>query len=319
MQEIRVIDSHTGGEPTRVVIAGGPDLGRGPLAERRDGFAPSSTTSARRSSTSRAARMPRWARCSASPWTRTAARASSSSTTSATSACAATAPSASWSRSPTSAGSRPGRHRLETPVGMVAAELHADQRVTVTNVPSYRHRGGRERRRAGPRPRHRRRRLGRQLVLPVSDHGQELGARPTREPSPTTPRRIRQALLAAGVRGATAPRSTTSSCSARRPTRAPTAATSCSAPARPTTARPAAPAPAPSSRASHADGKLRPGEVWRQESIIGSVFEGRFDGRPAARPATSCPRSPARPTSRPKRPCCSTSAIPSAWGVRDGR
>src|SRR5262245_58629143 len=34
MQRIHVIDSHTGGEPTRVVVAGGPDLGRGPLAER---------------------------------------------------------------------------------------------------------------------------------------------------------------------------------------------------------------------------------------------------------------------------------------------
>ena len=32
---VRVIDSHTGGEPTRVVIAGGPDLGAGPLTERR--------------------------------------------------------------------------------------------------------------------------------------------------------------------------------------------------------------------------------------------------------------------------------------------
>jgi len=29
-----VIDSHTGGEPTRVVVSGGPDLGAGPLAER---------------------------------------------------------------------------------------------------------------------------------------------------------------------------------------------------------------------------------------------------------------------------------------------
>ena len=34
MQRISVIDSHTGGEPTRVVIAGGPDLGHGPMAER---------------------------------------------------------------------------------------------------------------------------------------------------------------------------------------------------------------------------------------------------------------------------------------------
>ena len=30
----------------------------------------------------------------------------------------------------------------------------------------------------------------------------------------------------------------------------------------------------------YADGKLKPGEVWRQESILGSVFEGsvRLDG-----------------------------------------
>src|SRR5207249_7895101 len=34
-QSIHVIDSHTGGEPTRVVIDGGPDLGTGALAERR--------------------------------------------------------------------------------------------------------------------------------------------------------------------------------------------------------------------------------------------------------------------------------------------
>ena len=34
MHKIRIIDSHTGGEPTRVVISGGPELGHGPLAER---------------------------------------------------------------------------------------------------------------------------------------------------------------------------------------------------------------------------------------------------------------------------------------------
>jgi 4-hydroxyproline epimerase len=31
---IEVIDSHTGGEPTRLVLSGGPDLGSGPLEER---------------------------------------------------------------------------------------------------------------------------------------------------------------------------------------------------------------------------------------------------------------------------------------------
>jgi 4-hydroxyproline epimerase len=42
MPAIRVIDSHTGGEPTRLVLDGGPDLGDGPLEERvqrfRDSF-----------------------------------------------------------------------------------------------------------------------------------------------------------------------------------------------------------------------------------------------------------------------------------------
>ena len=35
---VSVIDSHTGGEPTRVVVAGGPDLGSGSLAQRRERF-----------------------------------------------------------------------------------------------------------------------------------------------------------------------------------------------------------------------------------------------------------------------------------------
>jgi 4-hydroxyproline epimerase len=36
--DVRVVDSHTGGEPTRLVVAGGPDLGTGTLAERRARF-----------------------------------------------------------------------------------------------------------------------------------------------------------------------------------------------------------------------------------------------------------------------------------------
>jgi 4-hydroxyproline epimerase len=36
MRKVRVIDSHTAGEPTRVVVEGGPDLGRGSVADRLD-------------------------------------------------------------------------------------------------------------------------------------------------------------------------------------------------------------------------------------------------------------------------------------------
>src|SRR5262249_7542813 len=35
---VKVIDSHTGGEPARVVVSGGPDLGSGPLAQRLEQF-----------------------------------------------------------------------------------------------------------------------------------------------------------------------------------------------------------------------------------------------------------------------------------------
>ncbi|HLY77663.1 MAG TPA: proline racemase family protein, partial [Thermoplasmata archaeon] len=38
MQRVRVVDSHTEGEPTRMVLTGGPDLGVGTLADRREKF-----------------------------------------------------------------------------------------------------------------------------------------------------------------------------------------------------------------------------------------------------------------------------------------
>src|ERR1700748_2013765 len=34
MKHVQVIDSHTGGEPTRIVVSGGPDLGDGTIAEK---------------------------------------------------------------------------------------------------------------------------------------------------------------------------------------------------------------------------------------------------------------------------------------------
>jgi 4-hydroxyproline epimerase len=37
-QRVHVVDSHTGGEPTRVVVSGGPELGHGPLRERLERF-----------------------------------------------------------------------------------------------------------------------------------------------------------------------------------------------------------------------------------------------------------------------------------------
>jgi 4-hydroxyproline epimerase len=99
-----------------------------------------------------------------SPSIRPAPRASSSSTTPATWACAATAPSASRSRWLIWAASI-GPPLLETPVGTVRFELQTGNRVSIRNVPAYRHRAGVTvmwPATAG----HRRCGLGRQLVFP---------------------------------------------------------------------------------------------------------------------------------------------------------
>jgi 4-hydroxyproline epimerase len=37
-RRVHVIDSHTGGEPTRLVASGGPDLGKGSISERLEIF-----------------------------------------------------------------------------------------------------------------------------------------------------------------------------------------------------------------------------------------------------------------------------------------
>jgi len=38
LHRLRIIDSHTAGEPTRIIVEGGPDLGTGSMAERRERF-----------------------------------------------------------------------------------------------------------------------------------------------------------------------------------------------------------------------------------------------------------------------------------------
>ena len=38
MKTVQVIDSHTEGEPTRVVVVGGPELGEGSISEKCDRF-----------------------------------------------------------------------------------------------------------------------------------------------------------------------------------------------------------------------------------------------------------------------------------------
>ena len=120
---MRVIDSHTEGEPTRVIVDGGPALGDGPLAERRARFARSSIMSAASPSTSRAGMTRSSGRFSASRTTSHARRASSSSTMSATIGMCGHGTIGLAVTLAHMGRLKPGRHRFETPVGVVGVEL----------------------------------------------------------------------------------------------------------------------------------------------------------------------------------------------------
>ena len=137
-QRIVVIDTHTGGEPTRVVAAGGPDLGSGPLAERRrrfqtdfDRFRSAIVNEPRGSDVMVGALL-------GSPVDPTCASGVIFFNNVGClgmcghGAIGVVAALAHLGRI------HPGEHRLETPVGIVTATLHADGDVSVENVPSYR-------------------------------------------------------------------------------------------------------------------------------------------------------------------------------------
>ena len=136
---IQVVDSHTGGEPTRVVLSGGPDLGAGSIRERlvrfREHFdhVRSAIINEPRGSDALVGAL-------------LCPPVDSSSDAGViffnnvgylgmcghgTIGLVATL--AHLNRL------RPGRMQIETPVGIVTAELHDTGEVTVRNVPSFRH------------------------------------------------------------------------------------------------------------------------------------------------------------------------------------
>ena len=138
MDRIAAIDSHTAGEPTRTVIAGGPDLGDGPLVDRRArlvrdhaGFYSSVVCEPRGADALVGALLVP----PSAPGFATGVIFFN--TVGALGMCGhGTIGVIETLRHLGRIG--PGRHRLETPVGEVDTELHADGRVTVDSVASYR-------------------------------------------------------------------------------------------------------------------------------------------------------------------------------------
>ncbi|MCX7389564.1 MAG: proline racemase family protein [Planctomycetales bacterium] len=275
MQTIRVLDSHTGGEPTRIIVAGGPELGTGPLRERLNIFR-------EQFDDLRSAVMnePRGSDVLVGGLL-----------------CRPTDPTCAagiiffnnagylhmcghgtiglmvtlhWMKQ-----LGLGSHRIETPVGVVTATLLDEQRVSVQNVSSYRSRKsvavdvpgyGRV---TGDIS------WGGNWFFLVSDHGQDLQLAKWKELSEFT-LKIRDALAQNGITGAdggeidhielfSPPQHANSD--SRNFVMCPGGAYDRSPCGTGTSAKLACLA---------ADGKLAAGAVWRQESIVGTIFEGSW-------------------------------------------
>ncbi|MBM3837044.1 MAG: hydroxyproline-2-epimerase [Verrucomicrobia bacterium] len=138
MNRIQIIDSHTGGEPTRVVIRGGPDLGGGTVAERlkvfrqtHDGFRSAVVNEPRGSDVLVGALLvePGDSSCAAGVIFFNNVGYLGMCGHGAIGLIVTLAHMGKI---------KPGEHRIDTPVGVVTATLNADGSVSVNNVPSYR-------------------------------------------------------------------------------------------------------------------------------------------------------------------------------------
>jgi 4-hydroxyproline epimerase len=273
VQRIRVIDSHTGGEPTRVVVAGGPDLGAGSMAvrrarfrERHDAFRSAVVNEPRGSDVLVGGLL-----CEPADPTCVAGVIFFNNVGylgmcgHGTIGVAVTL--AHLGRI------RPGSHRLETPVGVVAFDYGGGNTVTVENVPSYRHAAGVSVPVEGVGPVTGDVAWGGNWFFLVGGHGQGLELANV-ERLTDYAWRVRQALARHGITGAGGqeidhvelfgpPRDP--SAHGRNFVLCPGKAYDRSPCGTGTSARLAC---------LYADGRLREGEVWRQEGIVGSVFEG---------------------------------------------
>ncbi len=138
VQRISVVDSHTGGEPTRVIIGGGPDLGRGPMAERRDRFrAEFDHIRTAVVNEPRGSEVLVGALLSEPTDPANTAGVIFFNTTNFLGMCGHGAIGVIETLSHLGRIGV-GQHRLETPVGLVLAELTQDGEVAIQNVPSFR-------------------------------------------------------------------------------------------------------------------------------------------------------------------------------------
>jgi len=270
---IRVIDSHTGGEPTRVVVSGGPDLGAGPITDRLARFRSdfdhirSAIVNEPRGNDAIVGALlcePSDPSCDAGViyfnnvgYLNMCGHG--------TIGLVVTLAHMGRFQS--------GTCRLETVCGIVEARLNANGSVTIRNVPSYRSAKQVAVDAPGIGRVHGDVAWGGNWFFLCSDHGQELSMARLDELTDVS-WRIRRGLEAQSITGANGGEidhielfgpPTVAGADSRNFVLCPGKAYDRSPCGTGTSAKLAC---------LHADGKLQPGQVWRQESIVGSVFEG---------------------------------------------
>jgi len=268
-----VIDSHTAGEPTRVVVAGGPDLGDGPLSERvrifrerYDPFRSAIVNEPRGSDVLVGALLtqPTDSSCTAGVIFFNNVGYLGMCGHGTIGAIVTLAHLGHIT---------PGEHRVETPVGVVTARLHTSGCVAVENVPSHRHA------------------KDIQVMVPglgivtgdvawggnwfflVSDPSPAISLENAAELT-SIAQRIRQTLVANGVTGSAGVEIDHVELFAPSPTPGIHSRNFVLCPGGAYDRSPCGTGTSAKMACLFADGKLREGETWRQESVIGSVFEG---------------------------------------------
>jgi 4-hydroxyproline epimerase len=279
LSAMRVIDSHTEGEPTRVIVEGGPPLGDGPMARRRERFAREFDHVRRFAVTEPHGHEAMVGALLCEPHDPTCAAGVIFFDNAGflgmcghgTIGLAVTL--AHMGRL------RPGRHRIETPVGTVGVELADWNTATVENIESYRHLAAVSIEVAG---------LG--TVRGDVAWGGNWFFLTSNAPCDLVPANIgrlteasiaiRDALGDRGVTGKDgAPIEHVEIFASRRSSEA-NSRNFVLCPGGAYDRSPCGTGTSAKLACLHADGKLRPGEVWVQESIIGGRFRATFQPGP---------------------------------------
>ncbi|MFB4369429.1 MULTISPECIES: 4-hydroxyproline epimerase [unclassified Pseudomonas] len=273
MKRIQVIDSHTGGEPTRLVVSGFPDLGNGSMAERKrrlasehDDWRAAAVLEPRGSDVLVGALLCEPVDADA------CAGVIFFNNTGYLGMCGhgtigLVVSLAHMGRI------GPGVHRIETPVGTVEATLHEDHSVSVRNVPSYRYRQNVEMQVPGYGLVCGDIAWGGNWFFLMAEHGQRIAGDNVEALTAYT-YAVQKALEDQGIHGEDGGLidhielfSDDDKADSRNFVLCPGKAYDRSPCGTGTSAKLACLA---------ADGKLQPGEIWRQASVIGSLFEGSY-------------------------------------------